>query len=159
MESSLPFPSACLSHWHRGTRSFPHLNANHHAQVPITTKHAIIGSGISGALTAFSLIENGTNPTDILILEAREAVSGASGRNAGHIRPGKHRQQPQLHKSNLQLKKTPSAASPTTPPSTAQNKQSKSYKTKSASSNKPAPSSQPTTSTPTSSTPPRSTYA
>ncbi|KAJ5366465.1 hypothetical protein N7541_000406 [Penicillium brevicompactum] len=87
MESSLPFPSACLSHWHRGTRSFPHLNANHHAQVPTTTKHAIIGSGISGALTAFSLIENGTNPSDILILEAREAVSGASGRNAGHIRP------------------------------------------------------------------------
>ncbi|KAJ5329429.1 hypothetical protein N7452_009819 [Penicillium brevicompactum] len=87
MESSLPFPSACLSHWHRGTRSFPHLNANQHAQVPTTTKHAIIGSGISGALTAFSLIENGTNPTDILILEAREAVSGASGRNAGHIRP------------------------------------------------------------------------
>ncbi|KAJ5348728.1 hypothetical protein MYU51_006903 [Penicillium brevicompactum] len=87
MEPSLPFPSACLSHWHRGTRSFPHLNANYNAKVPTTTKHAIIGSGISGALTAFSLIENGTNPTDILILEAREAVSGASGRNAGHIRP------------------------------------------------------------------------
>jgi glycine/D-amino acid oxidase-like deaminating enzyme len=26
-----------------------------------------------------------------LIIEAREAVSGASGRNAGHIRPGKRR--------------------------------------------------------------------
>lgn len=102
MEPSLPFPSACLSHWHRGTRSFPHLNANRYSKVPPTTKYAIIGSGISGALTAFSLIENGTNPSDILILEAREAVSGASGRNADHIRPGKY------HQSHLfNLKSTP----------------------------------------------------
>ncbi|KAJ5767076.1 uncharacterized protein N7511_004692 [Penicillium nucicola] len=87
MEPSLPFPSACLSLWHRGTRSFPHLNANHEEAVPASSKYVIIGSGISGALTAWKLIEDGVNGQDILILEAREAVSGASGRNAGHIRP------------------------------------------------------------------------
>jgi len=47
----------------------------------------IVGSGISGALTAFSLIESGISGSEIVILEAREAVSGASGRNAGHVRP------------------------------------------------------------------------
>ncbi len=48
----------------------------------------IIGSGISGALTAFELTENGIDGKDIVILEAREAASGASSRNAGHVRPG-----------------------------------------------------------------------
>jgi hypothetical protein len=89
MEPSLPFPSACLSLWHRGTRSFPHLNANRLADVPKAIKYLIIGSGISGSLTAWKLIEGGAKGEEILILEAREAVSGASGRNAGHIRPGK----------------------------------------------------------------------
>lgn len=88
MEPSLPFPSACLSLWHRGTRSFTHLNANRQEVVPASAKYVIIGSGISGALTAWKLIEDGSKGEDILILEAREAVSGASGRNAGHIRPG-----------------------------------------------------------------------
>ncbi|KAJ6023102.1 hypothetical protein N7499_008422, partial [Penicillium canescens] len=87
MEPSLPFSSACLSLWHRGTRSFTHLNANRQEDVPTSAKYVIIGSGISGALTAWKLIEDGAKGEDILILEAREAVSGASGRNAGHIRP------------------------------------------------------------------------
>jgi hypothetical protein len=88
MEPSLPFSSACLSLWHRGTRSFTHLNANGQEDVPTSAKYVIIGSGISGALTSWKLIEDGVKGEDILILEAREAVSGASGRNAGHIRPG-----------------------------------------------------------------------
>ncbi|KAH7014837.1 FAD dependent oxidoreductase [Ilyonectria destructans] len=87
METSLPVPSPNLSHWHRTTRSFPHLNENHLADVPSSTKYLIIGSGISGALTAWELIHNGVKGEDVLILEAREAVSGATGRNAGHVRP------------------------------------------------------------------------
>lgn len=88
MQSSLPIPSPTLSHWHQTTRSFPHLNENSSAGVPLSTQYLIIGSGISGALTAWELINNGIAGEDILILEAREAVSGATGRNAGHIRPG-----------------------------------------------------------------------
>jgi glycine/D-amino acid oxidase-like deaminating enzyme len=56
--------------------------------VPASKKYVVIGSGISGALTAFELTENGVNGEDIVILEAREAASGASSRNAGHVRPG-----------------------------------------------------------------------
>ncbi len=85
---SLPHPKPCLSYWQRTTRAYPHLNANKTAQVPSSKKHVVIGSGISGALTAFELTENGVKGEDIVILEAREAASGASSRNAGHVRPG-----------------------------------------------------------------------
>ncbi|KAI7189887.1 hypothetical protein D0869_04997 [Hortaea werneckii] len=84
---SLPFTSPCLSYWHRTTRAWPHLDENHAQPVPSQVKYCIIGSGLSGALTAWELVESGVEGSDILILEAREAVSGASGRNAGHVRP------------------------------------------------------------------------
>lgn len=88
-----PHPSPSLSFWHKTTRAYPYLNINSPAStqdsspLPSSVKYAIIGSGISGALTAFELLQHGINPQDVVILEAREAVSGASGRNAGHVRP------------------------------------------------------------------------
>ena len=88
MEPSLPIPSPSLSFWHRTTRAFQHLNANYQAAVPPSTKYLIIGSGITGALTAWELVKSGVKGDDVLIVEAREAVSGATGRNAGHVRPG-----------------------------------------------------------------------
>lgn len=85
---SLPHPTPGLSFWHRTTRAFPYLNSNSTAAVPPSSKYVVIGSGIAGALTTFFLIkEQGVPANDILILEAREAVSGASGKNAGHVRP------------------------------------------------------------------------
>lgn len=85
---SLPFPDPCLSYWHRTTRAFPHLHRNASSPLPPTSKYTIIGSGLSGSLTAYSLITTHSIPaSSVLILEARESVSGASGRNAGHVRP------------------------------------------------------------------------
>lgn len=84
----LPVDNPCLSFWQQTTRSFPHLNANQRTPLPRATKYLVIGSGISGALTAFELIHSaGVAGKDIVILEAREAASGASSRNAGHVRP------------------------------------------------------------------------
>lgn len=83
-----PIPKPCLSYWQRTTRAFPLLNINSEAKVPETSKYVIIGSGLSGGLTAFELIEGGVKGSDIVILEAREAAGGASSRNAGHVRPG-----------------------------------------------------------------------
>lgn len=84
----LPVDNPCLSWWQQTTRSFPHLNANSTTALPPSTKYLVIGSGISGALTAFELIHSAGVPgADIVILEAREAASGASSRNAGHVRP------------------------------------------------------------------------
>ncbi|KAI6865595.1 FAD dependent oxidoreductase [Hortaea werneckii] len=84
---ALPFTAPCLSYWHRTTRAWPHLDENHDQPVPCQVKYCIIGSGLSGALTAWELVESGVDGKDVLILEAREAVSSASGRNAGHVRP------------------------------------------------------------------------
>lgn len=83
-----PFSNPCLSYWQRTTRAFSLLNVNRYTRVPPSSKYVIIGSGISGGLTAFTLIEAGVKGSDIIILEAREAASGASSRNAGHVRPG-----------------------------------------------------------------------
>lgn len=84
----LPVVDPCLSFWQQTTRSFPHLSANADLPPPPSAKHLIIGSGISGALTAFELIHSaGVPAADVVILEAREAASGASSRNAGHVRP------------------------------------------------------------------------
>jgi len=60
---------------------------NRSEPVPSSAGYVIIGSGLSGALTAFELLKGGVRPEEVIILEAREAVSGASGRNAGHVRP------------------------------------------------------------------------
>lgn len=85
---SLPQHGPCLSYWQRTTRAFPYLLANKTASVPSRAKYVIIGSGISGGLVAFELLEAGVKGEDVIILEAREAASGASSRNAGHVRPG-----------------------------------------------------------------------
>lgn len=87
-DHGLPVDDPCLSFWQQTTRSFPHLRSNSDSPLPSSTKYLIIGSGISGALTAFELIHSaGVPPASITILEAREAASGASSRNAGHVRP------------------------------------------------------------------------
>ncbi|KAI0843393.1 FAD dependent oxidoreductase [Hypoxylon sp. FL0890] len=88
--SGLPVANPCVSFWQQTTRSFPYLNVNKDEAAPAQAKYVIIGSGISGLLTAYELVfgagGGGMSP-DIVIFEAREAASGASSRNAGHVRP------------------------------------------------------------------------
>jgi glycine/D-amino acid oxidase-like deaminating enzyme len=86
--SSLPHPSPSLSYWHHTTPNFPYRHHNSTTPVPSTSVYTILGSGLSGVLLAFALIHTHHIPAShILILEARHAVSGATGRNAGHVRP------------------------------------------------------------------------
>ena len=87
LKPTLPCSNTALSYWHRTTRAFPHLRSNENTPLPAKSQYVIIGSGIAGALTAYELLEAGVDPQDVIILEAREAVSGSSGRNAGHVRP------------------------------------------------------------------------
>lgn len=88
MSNQLPKPTPSLSYWQHTTRAFPHLQENHTAPVLSSSKYVIIGSGIAGGLTAFELVQAGVKAEEIIILEAREDASGASSRNAGHVRPG-----------------------------------------------------------------------
>lgn len=87
---SLPgFPQAnpTTSYWQLP----PHRIANHRTteelSVSTTFDYVIIGSGISGAATAYKLLSRDSS-LKILMLEARTAASGASGRNGGHCRAG-----------------------------------------------------------------------
>lgn len=52
--------------------------------------YAIIGSGISGAMIAYNLIKSSPKAR-IVMLEAREICSGATGRNGGHTKAASYR--------------------------------------------------------------------
>ncbi|KAI6042479.1 FAD dependent oxidoreductase [Pisolithus marmoratus] len=77
------------------SRSFwmypPSPIAKHCSQVPDYADFVVIGSGITGTSVARRLLEGcraaGWDGARILMLEARDACSGATGRNGGHISP------------------------------------------------------------------------
>lgn len=82
-----PHPNPTISYWQLP----PHPIAKHRTTPDLptseTTDYVIVGSGISGAVVAYKLLDR--NPsTSILMLEARTVASGASGRNGGHCRAG-----------------------------------------------------------------------
>jgi hypothetical protein len=60
----------------------------HTTQQNLTTTAdiVIIGSGISGASIAYTLLKKCPGSPRIVLLEAREICSGATGRNGGHIK-------------------------------------------------------------------------
>ncbi|PYI08216.1 FAD dependent oxidoreductase [Aspergillus sclerotiicarbonarius CBS 121057] len=59
--------------------------------LPETTDIVIIGAGYAGATTAYHCLERSrlasADQPSIVILEARQACSGATGRNGGHLKP------------------------------------------------------------------------
>ncbi len=83
-----PFERPCLSIWQRTTRHDPLLHEGASSPIPATADAVIIGSGMAGAVTAYELLSTPNGPKNVVMLEAREACSGATGRNAGHCRPG-----------------------------------------------------------------------
>ncbi|WWC73169.1 uncharacterized protein I206_107135 [Kwoniella pini CBS 10737] len=84
----LPIESGMsMSHWLGTVRNNPLLDLRSSEKLPASAEVVIIGSGISGALTALNLLESRTPPNSIVMLEARELCSGATGRNAGHCKP------------------------------------------------------------------------
>ncbi|CAG8949954.1 hypothetical protein HYFRA_00004286 [Hymenoscyphus fraxineus] len=86
-QSSLPTPDSTASYWHRspskkllGHRTTPSL--------PTKADLVIVGSGIAGASAAHFLYQNDAGKDlDVVMLEAREACWGATGRNGGHCQP------------------------------------------------------------------------
>lgn len=89
-DPGLPNANPSISYW-----QLPPLEgvAEHQsAQLPSEADVVIIGSGISGTSIAWHLLKeaNKTSPLRIAMLEARQACSGATGRNGGHIRPSSY---------------------------------------------------------------------
>lgn len=77
--SMLPKTNSMLSFW----RAQPHhLDAERTTEeLPKECDVLIIGAGYAGVSTAYHLQNNGSFAQSIMILEAREACSGATGRN------------------------------------------------------------------------------
>lgn len=59
--------------------------------VPETADTVIIGSGISGSSIAYNLLTSSKPAGKVVLLEARQACSGATGRNGGHTKAGSYR--------------------------------------------------------------------
>ncbi|KAK7043508.1 FAD-dependent oxidoreductase [Favolaschia claudopus] len=93
-EGGIAFPipkGMSLSYWMQGVRASPLLDHRTTTDLPETADAVIIGSGMTGTLTAYELLARPNPPKRIIILEAREMCSGATGRNAGHCKPDQYR--------------------------------------------------------------------
>lgn len=79
---SLPHPNSTKSYWQDPPD--PLLSKCKSSEtLPAEVDTIIIGSGITGACIAYNLLQEG-NHGDVVMLEAREACSGATGRNGIH---------------------------------------------------------------------------
>ncbi|KAL4780066.1 FAD dependent oxidoreductase-domain-containing protein [Aspergillus varians] len=87
--SPKPFPAATsiTPFW----RSEPDALDSHRstATLPETSDIVVIGAGYAGASTAYHLLDqcDPSSRPSIVILEARQVCSGATGRNGGHLKP------------------------------------------------------------------------
>ncbi|KAH7025170.1 FAD dependent oxidoreductase [Microdochium trichocladiopsis] len=80
-----PVPNSTQPFW----RTELHELDNHRStkDLPAEADIVIIGAGFSGAALAHYIHEDNASPPSVVILEAREACSGATGRNGGHVKP------------------------------------------------------------------------
>ncbi|KAI9740281.1 MAG: hypothetical protein M1834_004859 [Cirrosporium novae-zelandiae] len=68
------------------------------SELPAEADVVIVGSGYAGTSTAYHLLDNNDAPPSIVMLEAREACSGATGRNGGHLKPNTYSKMPHMVK-------------------------------------------------------------
>ncbi|KAJ7618032.1 DAO-domain-containing protein [Roridomyces roridus] len=80
-----------LSHWLQSVRSSPLLDYRSTQDLPTTADVVIVGSGMSGTFIAYELLRQPNPPSKVVVLEAREFCSGATGRNSGHCKPDQYR--------------------------------------------------------------------
>ncbi|KAL8798846.1 MAG: hypothetical protein Q9182_006349 [Xanthomendoza sp. 2 TL-2023] len=85
---TLPRSNPTISYW----QDPPHRLSVHRSSsdLPESVSTIIIGSGITGACIAYNVLGR-PNPPSVLMLEAREVCSGATGRNGGHTKAASYR--------------------------------------------------------------------
>ncbi|KAI1458802.1 FAD dependent oxidoreductase [Annulohypoxylon moriforme] len=84
---TLPRDNPTQSYWQLEPDEIADLRST--STLPDKADIVIIGSGITGAAVAFNLLSNGAR--DVVMLEARQACSGATGRNGGHTKAASYR--------------------------------------------------------------------
>lgn len=75
----LPTPSSTKPFWHRDGHDLSSHRST--ANLPASQDVLIIGAGFTGAASAYYMTKAANAPDRITILEARDACSGATGRN------------------------------------------------------------------------------
>lgn len=78
-EGPIPVPNATESFWR--TQPHPLDNCRSTPDLPSDADIVIIGAGFAGAALAYYIFKDNPTPPSVLILEARQACSGATGRN------------------------------------------------------------------------------
>ncbi|KAJ4152971.1 hypothetical protein LMH87_009486 [Akanthomyces muscarius] len=82
----LPVANSTAPYW-LNNAPYPELNnVNDTSSVPPEADVVIIGSGITAVAAARTILELSRTPSSVLVLEARDICSGATGRNGGHIK-------------------------------------------------------------------------
>jgi hypothetical protein len=74
----LPRPNSTVSYWQDPPASIAAARTT--SDLPKSADYVIVGSGISGAMIAYNILAREPNAS-VVILEARGATSGATGRN------------------------------------------------------------------------------
>ena len=85
---ALPRANPTKSYWQHPPDEIADLRTT--PDLPNNADIVIIGSGVSGSSIAYNILNARPN-TKIVMLEARQAASGASGRNGGHTKTGTYR--------------------------------------------------------------------
>ncbi|KIK70169.1 hypothetical protein GYMLUDRAFT_213310 [Collybiopsis luxurians FD-317 M1] len=84
----LPVPNPTKSFWIDSPNANPLAKEGSTGPLPQDADVCIIGSGITGVSVAYHLaMQTRDKPLKIVILEARDFCSGATGRNGGHLTP------------------------------------------------------------------------
>ncbi|KAJ3548426.1 hypothetical protein NM208_g1021 [Fusarium decemcellulare] len=83
-DPGLPHPNPTISAWQ--VPAHPTLASIQSPTLPERTDFAVIGSGITGCSVTKTLLEHkAAEGSHVTVLEARTLVSGATGRNGGHL--------------------------------------------------------------------------
>ncbi|KXS21009.1 FAD dependent oxidoreductase [Gonapodya prolifera JEL478] len=87
--SPFPVPNATTSFWRAGGHPLDSHRST--VDVPPEVDIAVIGAGYAGVACVYHILDlcrtKGLPVARIVILEAREVCSGATGRNGGHLKP------------------------------------------------------------------------
>ncbi|KAJ7474113.1 nucleotide-binding domain-containing protein [Mycena latifolia] len=98
-DPGLPRPNPSRSYWCFPPSPLDALARKQDQQLPAYADVVIIGSGITGTAIARTLLNDASTPLRVVMLEARDVCSGATGRNGGHISPNSYQDYSELERT------------------------------------------------------------